>query len=236
MGAARDDVQASLREDSLAKQASSVRHLQALYTIVAGLALSDAIGWLFRDGRTDGTGLWEWVLLLLMLVAFIVTLIPFFHGALRHFDDVYLIEQQSRPVHRASLAFDFGFLFAESCLLFALAHHIDRTDIFLEFFVALLVVDIAWGVVFRWKLLETEGLRAALAVLVRSDHQNREVQVVWGRNNLLFLGIIGIVGFGALLGVNPPPLLDGLIVFILAVLRTYFDYKESWEFYFPSSD
>ncbi len=141
---------------SLAKQESSVRHLQLLYTIVAGLALSDAIGALFGEQAADDASAWQ---LLPLLIAFVVTLIPFFHAALRHLDDAYLIDPTAHQVKRGALAADFLFLFFEGCLLFALAHRLEAERVFLGLFSVLLVVDIVGPSPFIWRLPRLAGKR-----------------------------------------------------------------------------
>lgn len=215
---------------SLARQESSVRHLQALYTIVAGLALSDAIGWLFREGRTGGPGPWE---LLPLLVAFVVTLVPFFHGALRHLDDSYLIDPAARTVKRGALATDFVFLFGESCLLFALAHRMDRAGAFLALFALLLLVDVAWAVAFHLATPTSRRRTPDVRALLSPRGENPIFQLRWAANNVAFLLVVGC--WAAVLGVGPDanPHLQRAATMAIAVARTASDYRVSWDFYFP---
>jgi hypothetical protein len=214
----------------LAKQESSVRHLQTLYTIVAGLALSDAIGWLFREDRLGGQSVWD---LAPMLVAFVVTLVPFYHGALRHLDDNYLIDQSAHEVKATSLAVDFVFLFLESCLLFVLAHLIDRTDIFLLLFLGLLVVDIVWAVVFHVTSPTSRRATTELALLFTSKDKHLGAQLKWTANNLMFVVIGGAAGAIFVWGGDVASEWERVVIMIVAVLRTINDYRISWDFYFP---
>jgi len=72
-----------------------------------------------------------------MLVAYVVTLVPFHHGAMRHLDVTY--RQAGAPaVREGALLADFFLLFIEACLLLALAnvlvHSMQAAWIFLALF------------------------------------------------------------------------------------------------------
>ncbi len=216
---------------SLAKQESSVRHLQQLYTIVAGLALSDAVAQLFggdAGGWNRGTGL-------LLLLAFVATLIPFYHGTMRHLDDVYLIDAMAHEVRRVGLAVDFVFLFAESCLLFAMAHRLDDPPRFFLFFVVLLVVDVAWLVGGYFAALDSRRAAIELQLLFRPRRGHLIAPLVWAKNNVLFIAL----ALGAWLVGRRWVTLDGTasaaLVALFALARTANDYRLSWDFYFPSA-
>lgn len=215
---------------TLAKQESSVRHLQQLYTIVAGLALSDAVGELFRSG----SGVWQGNTTLVLLVAFVVTLVPFYHGALRHLDDVYLIDVQGHQVRRAGLAVDFVFLFVESCLLFAIAHRLADPERFFLLFVLLLVVDIGWAVAQHFAAPQSRRVAAELQLLFRSPRSSFVAPMIWAQNTLLFVNLLltcwSIVD--PWLGLEKMG--SAILVAVLAVARTINDYRRSWDFYFPA--
>src|SRR5690349_19220544 len=89
------------------KREKAVKSLVALYTVVMGVALSLAV-----RGLIDERGGLETVTLpdLLLFVAFVGTLFPFFHGALRHLDDAY-VENKNANVREGALVVDFVLLF-----------------------------------------------------------------------------------------------------------------------------
>ncbi len=215
---------------SLAKQESSVRHLQLLYTIVAGLALSDAIGALFGEQAADDASAWQ---LLPLLIAFVVTLIPFFHAALRHLDDAYLIDPTAHQVKRGALAADFLFLFFEGCLLFALAHRLEAERVFLGLFSVLLVVDIVWAITFHLASPSSRRKAAELQLLFLSRKQNLVFQLKWAANNLVFLLIVGLFVLVDHQFLHLGPAGTRIVIMLVAIARAASDYAVSWPFYFP---
>ncbi len=64
----------------------SVSHLQQLYTVVVGLALTVAITNLIDQAAPVPIRMAA----LPYFVSYLVTLVPFYHGALRHLDVTYL--------------------------------------------------------------------------------------------------------------------------------------------------
>src|SRR5215208_6828429 len=66
---------------------STVRYLQELYTIMVAVALPVAITRMFDERQESAPFRLE---VLPLLVTFVATLIPFFHGTLRHLDDTYV--------------------------------------------------------------------------------------------------------------------------------------------------
>src|SRR5436190_2038096 len=91
-------------------QRRAVEHLQELYSVVVAIALSLAIERTIA-APTSRARAHEVVL----VVALVVTLIPFYHGALRHLDEQYGGEDR-RAAHQFSVLIDFLLLFVESCI------------------------------------------------------------------------------------------------------------------------
>jgi hypothetical protein len=94
----------------------TVGHLQQLYTVVAGVALTLAITKLLDEKaamplRFD---------VIPYFLAYLVTLVPFYHGALRHLDITYFEDAQAKT-KAGALMFDWTLLFLESCFLLGLA-------------------------------------------------------------------------------------------------------------------
>ncbi|PKP58792.1 MAG: hypothetical protein CVT89_02260 [Candidatus Altiarchaeales archaeon HGW-Altiarchaeales-2] len=98
-------------------QANSVRNLENLYSVVVGLGLSIAILNLIDTTRGAVPIKLE---LVPFFLAFLVTIIPFYHGALRHLDTTY-IEKGGKQIRTGALLFDFSILFIESCFFIGLA-------------------------------------------------------------------------------------------------------------------
>jgi hypothetical protein len=216
----------------LRSQESSVRHLQQLYTIVSGLALSDAISTIFR-GDIKGD---DWYPVLALLAAFVATLIPFFHGAMRHLDDAYLIDEAAPQAKPVSLAVDFFFLFIEGLILFLLAHWLLSPDRFVGFVIALLVVDIVWAVTFHFLSPETRRVSVELQLLFHSPASSDIAQMQWVINNLLFIPVIAVTWWisSSVLDIRSDAL--ALVLAPVIIARTVFDYRKSWAFYFPGPD
>src|ERR1035441_2199207 len=94
----------------------SVDSIQKIYAVVIALAISQAVQSWLRDDPTGAATLSRERLLasLPALVAFVVTLIPFWHGMNRHLDRCYL-EKPAAEVVQSALLFDFVSFIIESC-------------------------------------------------------------------------------------------------------------------------
>jgi hypothetical protein len=215
-------------DDNVAKQQSSVRHLQTLYTLVAGLALTEAVTALadevdvgYPSART-----------LSMMTAFLATLIPFFHGALRHLDDIYIVSRPPGAMHRFALLSDFVLLFLESAILLGMARRLEDPIVFLGFLIALLLLDIIWSILTQVLTYGRSWWRIVSQCAPWRPCPD-DALVRWVRNNLTFVPIALIIW-----GVERRWSLDELalagIVLVVAVTRTFRDYKSSWGFYFPA--
>lgn len=200
-------------------QANSVKNLESLYSVVVGLALS--LGVFNLIDMTRGA-----IPLKLELVpfflAFLVTLVPFYHGALRHLDVTY-VEHGGKQVRTGALLADFSILFIQSCLLLALAVLLPTPQFFAWGFAILLGVDTVW---------------AFAAHLAFSQEVKPKAEVRWAMINLITTGIL-LVSF-VVIGLYPPtagPAEHRLTVSLLtvSVVRTVLDYTLCWDFYYPSA-
>jgi hypothetical protein len=130
-------------------QGRSIEHLQGLYTVVAAVSVALAGEDFAQTVRSD-----EWSRSLPLIVAFLVTLVPFYHGTLLHLDKTYRATHPI-PVSYGRLLFDFSFLFAEGCILILLAISITSPRAFAPAMSALLAVDVGWAFATsleRWRL------------------------------------------------------------------------------------
>ena len=119
---------------------SAVKHLQDLYTVVVGLGLTLAITKLIDLTTTLNAISMERFATFLV---YVVTLIPLYHGSLRHLDAAYL-ETKVRPKY-GILMLDWGLLFVQSCLLLGLALLTPRFGDFVKGFIILLAFDCSWA-------------------------------------------------------------------------------------------
>jgi hypothetical protein len=232
-----DLVFAMLNEEEMAdspglrKQQSSVRHLQALFAIVAGLALTEAVSELAREvdnalptART-----------LMLMIAFLATIIPFFHGGLRHLDDVYIVTPPGPNMSRYALLVDFILLFVESVMLLGMAHRLVDPPHFLAFLLFLLVIDIIWAIVTPPLIDCKMSLPAVLVAVVPRLKFSKDTEIAWAQNNILFVPF-AIAAWIVIDLVTPSFTIDALIVMVFAVLRSLNDYRVSWSFYFPTPE
>src|SRR6185437_11887329 len=116
------------------KMENSVRSLSNLYTVIIGVALSLAVVKLVEGG----TGLKAATIpSILLFAAFVVTLLPFYHGALRHIDDAY-IESEGANIKDGALVVDLILLFIHGIVFVVLALLIAIPDEFAWVLIVLL--------------------------------------------------------------------------------------------------
>ena len=186
----------------------SVQSLQHVFAFVVALAVGKAVETTFVEGG-------QLIFLpqrLPVFLAFIVTVVPFFHGMNRHMDRCYI--ERRDPHVQGALLMDFSLFFVESCLLFAFAMSSESGLLGFGLLVAILVIDIPWAMISHWihyRKIESSTKRWAL------------------------VNAIAIVLFVLVLlldtGYSPEAKLWALAV--LATCRSVADYLTNWEFYFP---
>jgi hypothetical protein len=216
-----------------ARAKRSVEHLQTLYTVMVGLALAVGMEGVLRHGAAPSQISSRSVVL---MVALLVTLVPFYHGTQRHLDDEYGLSNDPGPASWI-LLFDFAFLFLEACVFLALGAGTERTDLFAWTFVALLTVDIIWVISAELlrRIIAGERLREAIridraALRARPGAPAPTAPINWVRTNLVAISVASVV----LLAWAPPQSQLVWIVLALAILRSAADYATSWEWYLGS--
>lgn len=193
-------------------QANSVRNLENLYSTVVVLGLSLAVSRLVDTTKETVPIKLE---LLPFFVAFLFTLIPFYHGALRHLDFTY-VEQGGRQVRKYALLIDFFCLFVESGLLLGLAIVLVKPSFFAWGLVTLLAVDTVWGMI---------------AHLGFSQDVTPKPELRWSLINLVTAVLLSvIIPFSVNVGNRLP-----ICISAISILRTAIDYWWCWDFYYPSS-
>lgn len=195
-----------------------VRSLQTLYTIAVGLGLERAIVNLVDISY----GIIPIKLELIpFFVAFLITLIPFYHGALRHLNFVY-IEEEGKNVRSGALFTDFSLLFLESCLIFSLAILLPNPIGFFIALLLLLLVDILWALLFLG--------------FSKKEKKTSLTELHWLIINTIVI-ISCLINFGVLyISKVPMNIFDleiSIFVLVIFITRTVFDYVLCWSFYFP---
>jgi hypothetical protein len=185
----------------------SVQSLQRIYAFVVALAIGRAI---------ESTFVTEEVLSfhpdrLPIFLAFLVTVVPFFHGMNRHLDRCYL-EQRDSNVQKA-LLFDFIVFFIEAGLLFAFAASTQSGLSGFLILAVMLALDIPWAMISQWI----------------HYGENPTGTWLWATVNTGAIVLIVAIYF---LDVYAP-LVKPWILAMVAAVRSGADYWLSWDLYFP---
>jgi hypothetical protein len=195
----------------------SVDLLERLYAVIIGLALTEGLKNAVLSANTalPQSSIFEktfrpetWPILALLF-----TIIPFFHGANRHLDDVYVFRRSSAKDF--ALVLDFLFLFSEGTVFYWMALVTSDASYFFRIYVFLLALDIAWG----------------CAVFFYTENGWQGVKK-WVVINLVTVALAGILIATPLLGQIARIHALGL----LALARSAFDYVFQWKFYYPPED
>ena len=198
----------------------TVTHLQGLYTVVVGVALAVALANLIDQQSSAPIRLQA----LPYFAAYLVTLVPFYHGALRHLDLAYF-ENPTSHARPGALMVDWSLLFVESCGLLALALLINRPIPFMFTLTALLAFDAVWAFV------------AYLAFSPKPTEHPAEPR--WAVIN--FAAVLMLIGTAVYLdsidsAAKPVDTYRWIAVVSLAVGRTVWDYGWCWSYYYPSGN
>ena len=190
----------------------SVDHLQNLYGVVVGLALALAVGNVLTSALGGDAVRWRSMPL---FVAFLVTIVPFYHGALRHLDDVYVGSGLPHPRSGAVLV-DFFVLFLEGCVFLGLATSINRPERFAWTYLLLLSVDVGW---------------AALTSTVLAQERRLPTVLTWLKiNSIAIPTLILVLALVYASGLDEHDLLLAFLP-IFAAARSAVDYALEWRFY-----
>jgi hypothetical protein len=188
----------------------SVDSLQRIYAVVIALAISQSIQSLLK-GPTGAAGidLNQLHTGLPGITAFVVTLVPFWHGMNRHLDRCYL--EKTSTVIQGALLLDFVAFFIESIFLFAAGWSLASGIKTFEYLGMLLAVDMLLGIISNHVKFPGKKSHA----------------VKWSLINLVAIAL-------AVLVVTFPFNAKPLVLMMIAVLRSIADYALCWNFYFPA--
>jgi len=186
----------------------SIDSLQRLYTIVVGLAVTEALRGILTP-LADRPWREHWPALLMLLI----TVIPFYHGANAHLDQTYLYGVDGkRREKKFALVVDFFVLFIEGVLFFVLALTLKNFDSFIRVFLAILLVDVLWAV-----FVHISGDKDE-----KTPHAYR-----WGVLN----AVAAVVIYGGFYSTWFSPEARTYWVAAMAVARLVIDYWWCWDFY-----
>jgi hypothetical protein len=201
------------------KLENSVRSLVNLYTVVIGAALSLAVARAIdvKAGLTSISSV-----SILLFGCFVVTLFPFFHGALRHLDDAF-VENESQNIKAGALIIDFALLFLHALAFVVLSQLLQRPSHFAWLLIAVLMIDVVWGV---------------FAHYGSSSGSKLSAESKWAIINFIFVGIVAayLVGNDIFLNYNRDALKLSILLTIACALRSTVDYVWCRELYFPKSE
>jgi hypothetical protein len=101
---------------------NSVKQLCELYNVVVGLALATAIYKVIDENAVylpiSRAHVWTFLV-------FIITVVPFYHGAVRHLYATYVEHGGSKRIKNGALLIDYALLFAEGGVFVGLAYLIQ---------------------------------------------------------------------------------------------------------------
>jgi hypothetical protein len=215
---------------SLNARQRTVQHLQELYAVVVGVALTLAITNLVNVDKkatpvcpTDSifTTIPLHICVLPYFLAYLVTLVPFYHGGMRHLDITYF-EDPLAQTQRGALMFDWALLFSESCLLLVLALLLQNPEPFGWVLCGLLAFDSLWAFI----------AHLAFAPAVREYR----VELKWALINVITACLLVLILTAENVFETQPHLLDSfrwVSILVVTVARTICDYAWSWSYYYP---
>ena len=198
------------------RKENSVRSLINLYTVVMGVALSIAITKLIdtQTGLQSVTASSS-----LLFIAFIATLFPFYHGALRHLDDAY-IENNNRHIKDGALVVDFLLLLLHGIGFVILSILIAVPNHFAWALIVLLSIDVVWG---------------SFVHFASSSQDKQIAEWKWTMINFVFVGLAAwyLGAHSIFLERMQDPLILSIPIAIACTVRTLVDYIWAKDFYFP---
>ncbi len=180
----------------------SLSGLKTVYSVVIALSVTEAIKSIFGIEAykiTYGINL----VLLPTFIIFIITLIPFYQGAIKYLNEIQKDKKRKANFERI---FDFVFFFLESLLFYWMALSINEIKLFLIVMTILLILDVLW----------------LLSVL----HYNKDLfnKIKWWCR----LNFILVIVLFFLFYIN---FYNIVVLLLIFAVRTICDYYYTWKFY-----
>ena len=201
------------------KLANSIKSLISLYTVVIGAALSLAVARTIdvTAGLSSVSGV-----SILLFISFVATLFPFFHGALRHLDDAF-VENANPQIKTGALIVDFVLLILHALAFVVLSQLLMRPSHFAWFLIAVLAIDVVWGV---------------FAHFGSSSNAPLSAELKWTIINFVFIAMVVayLVNGDIYLNYGGDGLKLSILLAIACLVRSTIDYVWCHALYFPSSE
>jgi len=197
--------------------------MKEIVTIVTGLTLTNSVIVLITRGHYSGVQSLSNLptASILYTAVFILTVVRFYHGNIRHVDSVYGLSESTKitPSNhghgRFGLGIDFVVLFTQSIIIAVDSFYASRRSEFLLLILTLLVFDILWTL-----LTQQQSTDASVFV-----HQRR-----WMLNNLVAVLVLTVC-YTQYRDHHTALVLDVGVGVVLA--NTIADFAINWSFYFP---
>lgn len=196
---------------------NSIKQLCDLYIVV----ISIAAGLAFRDIVDPGIRpIPIRIDRLVLFGAFMITVIPFFHGGVRHLYATYIEVGGSSRVKNWVVLIDYYLLFVGGGLFVALSSCLDNAHAFAVVLTGLLTLDIVWGI---------------LAQIGFGGTQAQRTELSWAKINAVTVVVLlmFLLTERALLGARLGETDLRLFLLLLASVRTGVDYYWNHAFYCP---
>jgi hypothetical protein len=191
----------------------SVDSLEMLYAVVIAFAVTRAIESVLFDPASNTVDLSRLIVHLPSSIAFLITIVPFYHGMHRHLSKTY-IEETASSKKDGYLLLDFFVFFLEGCILLVFASSLDTGTQAFIVLSALFIVDLIWSIM-------AHGIHY-------SEFKNSPWR--WAAINFVTIVVLFLIIFSNIFS-------DGQIklwaLSVTAVCRTVADYFFCWKFYFP---
>lgn len=213
--------------DRKAKIQRSVDSLERLLSVVVGLAITVAVQRILFDAKGN-LHVWydvpnkSYPFLAILLdrlpaiLAFIVSIVPFYHGMNRHLDRTY-VENDVPETKEGFLVVDFFVFFLEACFLVALASLVASGNEIFLILTVLLLLDAGWS-------FATHGIHYG---------KIKPSTIMWGWINTIAVFLLLLFYFSQIF---PAGSTRNWALCGVAVVRTLADYKFCWPFYFPADN
>ena len=199
-----------------------VDHFKRVYTIIAGLAITEACRHLlpFAFDSWPGASFW-------MFCTFFVTIVPIFQGGDRSLDIKYLYNPPTGPASRWLYIWDVYVLLVTALLFVCTAESIPQLP-------PAPAADPANFYYWMAIVLVFDAVALAVDWLKSPAPQELRPYGLW----IVLNAIVGVICFIAAVslshaGVTMAPSLVAFGVFIVALARTILDYAKSGRFMFP---
>ena len=198
---------------------NSVKQLCDLYRVViaigVGLAFHEIVA-IERKPIPIDFDSWQ------LFVAFLITIIPFFHGTVRHLFATYVEDGGSTSIKDWAILIDYYLLFIGGGVFIALSAVIKDVDSFMVLLIIVLAVDVVWG---------------AMASIGFAGTKSQKAEIKWMVIN--FTAVVIILAFMLIEpGLNGGAGLEKTsvkgIILLICVVRTVVDYGWNIGFYCPS--